>query len=151
MARLDLSRGSAVDAHDVVAKRTREDRAKLARRKCPHPLVEFQHEVATPMPTQVAANLLGRRIHRFAFSKQCEVAATLDLGEDGLGFHSRDLLRRWCRQRRAASVERLLHFVLGHVRRNELAVFAQLLHGALDRLVAAHLIDEHAPILFGRS
>ena len=166
VSRLDLAGGDAIDADDVITERALEDLAQLSRWKRPDPPLELGDVLTAARPTEIAAGLLRRRIHRLALREQREITAALDLGENRFRLRAGDILRderrlwrdddlaegdrcRLLRKRRAAPLERLLDVAVAHVRRNDLVVLAELLHGALHRLVAPHLLDEHAPILLG--
>src|SRR4029077_9719782 len=139
---------------------------QLSRWQRPYPALELGDVLTAPGPPEIAASLLRRRIHRLALGKQGEITAALDLGENRFGLHAGDVFRGECWlwrnddlaegdrrrlfwKRRAAPLERLLDVAVAHVGGNDLVVFAQLLHGALHRLVAPHLLDEHVPILLG--
>src|SRR5207247_966733 len=64
--RFHLTGIDAINANDVIPERTLEHGAQLTRRQRPDPPLELRDVLTAARPTEIAACLLGRRIHRLA-------------------------------------------------------------------------------------
>src|SRR5215218_1360446 len=171
VARLDLAGIDAIDADDVVAERGLDDGAERSRDErvvAEQVPVELGHHLSTTSPAEITAVHARSRVGGLALGDRLEVGASLDLGEQRLGVHSRTVLRLGGRtwgdddlspgdarltlgEIVLALLERLLHLGVGDVQRHELPVLAQLARRPREQLVAADSISDEAPILLGRA